>query len=154
MAQEGRDEKGRFLPGNLFCLGGYNGGRPPIYDDPEKMYNKIAEYLNWEDDQRKDKKGVYTLSGCALFLGFAHVQSMYDYEKKDSGFAYVINKFRRFMTHWNEQKLYWGGTYMGSQFWLRNHGGYTDETNQNITQTITEVKPQVVTGTPKIEEGE
>lgn len=153
MAQEGRDEKGKFTAGNLFSLGGFNGGRPPIYDDPEKMYEKIAQYLNWEDEQKsKEGKGVYTLSGCALFLGFAHVQSMYDYENRSPEFSYVINKFRRFMIHWNEQKLYWGGTYMGSQFWLRNHGGYSDESTQHLKQTITEVKPEVVSGTPKIEE--
>lgn len=148
---EGRDEKGKFTQGNLFCLGGFNGGRPPMYSDPELMYGKIAEYLNWEDDQKgKDGKGVYTLSGCALYLGFASVQSLYDYENKDSGFAYIINKYRLFMTHWNEQKLYWGGTYMGSQFWLRNHGGYSEDVNQNLKHTITEVKPEVVSGTPPI----
>jgi hypothetical protein len=152
MAQEGRDEKGKFLPNNLFCLGGFNGGRPPMYDNPEEMFKKIGEYLQYEDDQ-KDKvgKGVYTLSGCALFLGFASRESMYEYEKKSSGFTYAINKFRLFMTHWNEQKLYWGGTYMGSQFWLRNHGGYSEDVNQNLKHTITEVKPEVQTGTPKIE---
>lgn len=147
---EGKDEKGRFTAGNLFSLGGFNGGRPPIYDSPEAMYKKIAEYLNWEDDQKgKDGKGVYTLTGCALFLGFATRDSLYDYEKKNAGFAYVINKFRQFMVHWNEQKLYWGGTYMGSQFWLRNHGGYSDESTQHQHQTITTVQPVVKdTGQP------
>lgn len=140
MAQEGRDDKGKFLKGNLFCLGGYNGGRPPIYNDSEAMYNKIAEYLKWEDDQKdKEGKGIYTLEGCALYLGFASRQSMYDYEKKDSGFSYVINKFKLFLTQWNAQKLYWGGTYMGAQFWLKNHGGYTDETIQHQKQEITNV---------------
>lgn len=135
---EGKDEKGRFTVGNLYCLGGYNGGRPRLYTDPEVMYNKIAEYLNWEDDQKgKDGKGVYTLEGCALYLGFETVKSMYDYEQREPGFLYVINKFRLFLIHWNVQKLYWGGTYMGAQFWLRNHGGYTDETiqHQNFTDT-------------------
>lgn len=135
---DGRDEKGRFLPNNLFCLGGYNGGRPPYYDDPEVMYHKIAEYLEWEDDQKgKDQKGIYTLEGCALYLGFATRDSLYDYEKKNTGFSYVINKFRLFMAHWNAQKLYWGGTYMAAQFWLRNFGGYTDETTQH--QIVTDV---------------
>ena len=152
MAQEGRDEKGKFLKGNLFCLGGYNGGRPREYSDPEVMYQKIADYLDWEDSQKdKEGKGVYTLSGCALFLGFATRDSMYDYEKREAGFSYVLAKFRTFMTHWNEQKLYWGGTYMGSQFWLRNHGGYSEDVNQNLKHTITEVKPEVISGTPKIE---
>ena len=136
----GRDAAGRFTKGNLFSLGGYNGGRPPIYSDPELMYQKIAEYLDWADYQKgKKHKGIYTLEGCALYLGFATRDSMYDYEKKDSGFSYVINKFRLFITDWNVQKLYWGGTYMGSQFWLRNHGGYTDESVVNQNQTVTSV---------------
>jgi len=40
---------------------------------------------------------------------------------------------------------------MGSQFWLRNHGGYSEDVNQNLKHTITEVKPEVTSGTPKIE---
>jgi hypothetical protein len=142
---EGRDEKGKFLPGNLFSLGGYNSGRPRIYTDPQEMYNRIAEYLKWEDDQKgKELKGVYTLEGCALYLGFASVQSMYDYEKRESEFSYVINKYRLFLVQWNVQKLYWGGTYMGAQFWLRNHGGYSDESTVNQKQTITTVNPTIL----------
>jgi len=137
--------------GNLFALGN-TGGQPPKYDDPKVMNKKIAEYLDYEDADKKTGKGIYTLSGVALFLGFASVQSMYDYEKRSEEFSYIINRFRLFMTHWNEQKLYWGGTYMGSQFWLRNHGGYSEDVNQNLKHTITEVKPEVISGTPKIEE--
>jgi hypothetical protein len=151
MSKEGRDEKGKFTAGNLFSMHN-NGGKPPKYDTPEQVEEMITQYLDWEDAQKgKDNKGIYTLTGCALFLGFATRQSMYDYEKLSPEFSYVINKFRSFMTHWNEQKLYWGGTYMGSQFWLRNHGGYSDESTQHLKQTITEVKPEVVAGTPKIE---
>lgn len=144
--EEGRDEKGRFLPGNLFALGGFNSGKPRVYKTPEEMYNKIAEYLKWEDDQKgKDGKGVYTLEGCALYLGFATRQSMYDYESLEPEYSYILCKFRLFLVQWNVQKIYWAGTYMGAQFWLRNHGGYTDETvstNNNIqtTHTITEKK--------------
>lgn len=142
MSKEGRDEKGRFKEGNLFAVGYSSGGRPPKYSDPEKLHNKIAEYLEWED-QWKNKsakgegKGVYTLAGCALYLGFASVQSMYDYENKSPLFSYVINRFRLFMRHWNEQKLYWGGTFAGAKIWLTNFGGYTEESVQQINQTIT-----------------
>ena len=143
MAEEGRDDKGRFLPGNLFSLGGYNSGQPRFYKNAQDMYDKIGEYLRWEDDQKgKTGKGVYTIEGCALYLGFASVQSMYDYEKLESEYSYVLSKFRLFLVQWNVQKIYWAGTYMGAQFWLRNHGGYTDEkmttnTNINTEHTIT-----------------
>ena len=134
--------------GNLYAVGN-NGGRPPEYDNPVVMANKIAEYLDWEDeakgiDAKGTGKGLYTLSGCALFLGFASVQSLYDYDKRSKEFSYIVNRFRLFLTHWNEQKLYWGGTFAGSQFWLKNWGGYKDETDQNINQTVTQVQPMVV----------
>jgi hypothetical protein len=154
MAEEeednGREPNGRFKRGNLFSIGN-TGGRPPIYDDPKVMMQKIAEYLDWEDDNKgldskKVGKGLYTLEGCALFLGFATRDSMYDYEKKNSEFSYILSRFRTFMAHWNAQKLYWAGTTGGAQFWLKNFGGYTDEVIQHQHQTITKVEPKVVTG--------
>jgi len=138
--------------GNAYALGN-TGGRPPIIKTPEEMSVKITEYIEYRDSiNGKVGKGIYTIEGLALFLGYKDVQSMYDNEKRDEEFSYVINRFRLFVIDWNVQKLYWGGTYMGSQFWLRNHGGYSDESTQHLKQTITEVKPEVVANTPKIEE--
>lgn len=149
---EGRDEKGRFTYGHLFSLGN-KGGVEPMYSDPDVMVEKIAEYLDWEDQFKgKEGKGTYTLEGCALYLGFKSVQSMYDYENRDAKFSYVVNRFRLFMTHWNVQKLYWGGTFAGSSYWLNNKADYSNEVTQNLKHTITEVKPEVVSTTPKIEE--
>jgi hypothetical protein len=161
MAKEGRDEKGKFAAGNLFRMGmeGF-GGRPPEYEEPEEMMKKIAEYLDWEDKQKRPDsyskmgKGIYTLSGCALFLGFASLQSLYDYEKRSPKFSYIINRFRLFMTHWNEQKLYWGGTFQGSNFWLKNFGGYSDESTVNQNTTITELKVEVNNDSPDLEDKE
>ena len=129
--------------GNLFAIGN-NGGRPPKFDNAEELQRKIAEYLDWEDENKnRDAKGVgkgiYTVSGCALFLGFASRNSFYDLEKSVE-FKYTITRFRLFMTHWNEQKLYYMGTYAGSSLWLRNFGGYSDESIVHQNQTVTEVK--------------
>jgi len=160
MSEEGRDEKGKFAPGNLFSLGLETSGREPEYDDPKKMMQRIAEYLNWEDQHKRPDsyskmgKGVYTLSGCALFLGFASRQSMYDYEKRSPEFSYIINRFRLFMTHWNEQKLYWAGTMPGAKLWLTNFGGYSEEITQNQNVITTELKIEQVKGTPKLEDSE
>ena len=145
--------------GNLFAIGN-NGGRPPEFKTAKEIEEKIANYLDWEDtNKRPDSysgqgKGVYTLSGCALFLGFASVQSLYDYEKRSQEFSYVINRFRLFMTHWNEQKLYWGGTFQGSNFWLKNFGGYSDESTVNQNTTITELKVEVNNDSPDLEDKE
>ena len=160
MSEAGRDDKGHFAKGNLFSLGLENSGRPPIYNNHEDIANKIAEYLTYEDTLKREDsyskqgKGVYTLSGVALFLGFASVQSLYDYEKKTTEFSYVLNRFRLFMTHWNEQKLYWGGTFPAANFWLKNWGGYSDESTVNNNTVVTEVKPQIITGTPPLEDKE
>jgi hypothetical protein len=157
---EFRDKDGKFKAGNLFSVGLTNNGVPPMYDDANKMAEKIAGYLNWEDAQKRPDsfskmgKGVYTLSGLALFLGFASLQSLYDYEKKGTDFAYILNRFRLFMTHWNEQKMYWGGTYPAAQFWLRNHGGYTEETVQNQNQKVTNVTVEVIPSEHKINNSE
>jgi len=143
MAQEGRDEKGKFSTGAQFWRQvEQNGGMPPTYSDPIEMCKKIGEYLDKEDSLKrpdsysKAGKGLYTLSGCAYHLGFASRQSMYDYEKKSPTFSYVIKRFRLFLTDWNEKKLYYMGTFPGSKLWLTNFGDYSEEStvNQNVTE--------------------
>jgi hypothetical protein len=148
----GREKNGRFAKGNLFSLGGYNNGRPPKYEDPEKMFEKIGEYLEWEDAQVSggQGKGKYSLEGCALFLGFASVQSMYDYEKRSADFSYVIDKFRLFMRKWVVDKLFWGGSTQGAIFWLKNKADYKDEVIQQQNQTITKVEPKIIDGAPPL----
>ena len=48
MAQEGRDEKGKFSYGNQFYLTvKQNGGMSPTYEDPIEMAKKIGEYLDY-----------------------------------------------------------------------------------------------------------
>ena len=144
--EEGRDEKGRFTKGNLFSLGLQNNGRPPRFETPKEIAEKIAEYIEYADSMRGGVdthgkgKGIYTIEGCALYLGFATVKSMYDYEQRDSDFLYVLSRYRLFLTEWNAQKLYWGGTFAGAMFWLKNWGGYKDESTQNQHQTVTKVE--------------
>lgn len=154
MAKEGRDEKGRFEKGNLFTISLRNRAK---IKSPEIMITLISEYLDYEDSKKrpdqysKDGKGVYTISGCALYLGFSSRQTWYNYgaNEKD-GYMDIINRYKLFLTDWNEKKLYWGGTFQGSFVWLKNHGGYSDEStlNQNVTEYKTkwaedgETKPE------------
>lgn len=144
---------------NLFALGN-NGGHPPVFKTSKELEQKIADYLNYEDAQKRPDavskmgKGIYTLSGCCLFLGFASRASMDDQAKRDKEFSNVVNRFKLFMTHWNEQKMYWGGTYMAAQFWLRNHGGYTEESTQNQNQRVTNVTVEVVPCDAKLNNNE
>ena len=134
--------------GNLFALGN-TGGRPQKYTDPKKFATKLGEYIEYEDSLKpKDAKtgmgkGIYTLEGAALFLGFASRESMYEYAKKEE-FYYVVSRFKLFLTDFNVKKLYWGGTFMAAQFWLRNWGGYSEESTQNQNITTKDVTVKVV----------
>jgi len=158
MAQDGRDEKGLFIKGNLFSIGN-NGGKPPEYKTPQDLVNKIAEYLDWEDSQKRPDsyskmgKGIYTISGCALYLGFCSRSSIEDQANRGSEYSDIISRFKLFMTHWNEQKLYWGGTFMAAQFWLKNFGGYQDEVTQN-SNIKSSVKIEVVPSTAPLANNE
>lgn len=131
--------------GNLFAMYN-NGGRPPRFETAEDLANKIAEYLEWEDEHKRPDsysgagKGLYTLSGCALYLGFNSKASIDDQIQRGEEFSNVISRFKLFLTHWNEQKLYWGGTFPAAQFWLKNWGGYSDESTVNQNTTVTELK--------------
>ncbi len=117
--------------GNLFGIGN-NGGRPPIYSDVKTLEDKIKGYIDYEDSvMGKEGKGRYTLEGCALFLGFCSVQSMYDYEKRSDEFSYVIKRFKLWMVDYHVKGLRWAGTTMGSIFWLKNKSDYKDEINTN-----------------------
>ncbi len=160
MAKEGRDEKGRFSHGNLFhkFVKEWNGGKPPKYGTPLELAEKIAEYLDYEDTLKrpdtysKQGKGLYTLSGCALYLGFVSTSALQSYEKRDPLYSRVISAFRLFMTDWNEKKLYYMGTFAGSKIWLTNFGGYSEESTVNQNTTVTELKVEQVNGnSPKIE---
>lgn len=144
--------------GNLFSVGN-TGGQPPIIGSPKEFAEKLAAYIDYEDELKpRDSKsgqgkGVYTIEGAALFCGFASRQSFYDYAKNKE-YSYILDRFRLFMTHWNVQKLYWGGTFTGAQFWLKNHGGYVDESTQNQNQIITQVSPTVITNSPPLSNSE
>jgi hypothetical protein len=129
---KGHDERGKFTRGNLFSIGN-TGGRPPFYKNADEINAKLAEYLDFEDYTKKQGqgKGLYTLEGAMLYLGFATRQSFYDNIDRNEEFSYILHRFKLFLTHWNVQKLYWGGTMPGSKFWLTNHGGYTEETTQH-----------------------
>ena len=136
-----------FKKGNLFALGSQTNGRPPIYETHLQIAEKIEEYIDYEDKNSgngKIGKGKYTLEGCALYLGFCSVQSIYDYEKRDPVFSYVIKRFRLWMQDYHVKGLRWAGSTYGSIFWLKNKSDYKDEVIQQQNQTITHVQPQVI----------
>jgi hypothetical protein len=97
--------------GNNYAIGN-NGGRPPLYSDPETLAQTVDEYF-------KDNPKV-TISGLALYLGFESRQSFYDYEEKEE-FSYIVKRSRLFVEMTYEERLA-GNNCTGSIFALKNMG--------------------------------
>ncbi|HEC66340.1 MAG TPA: hypothetical protein ENI23_13715 [bacterium] len=117
-------------------------GRPPKYDSPEELQEKILDYFKECPDTKttyfKLKDEVIekvipclTISGLMLYLGFDSRQSFYAYEKKPE-FSYTIKKARTFIEKTYEMQLQ-SGNPTGAIFALKNFG-WTDK--QEIEQRI------------------
>lgn len=106
-------------------------GRPPEFKNVEELTQKIHEYFNngvktrsivigHGATKRIEELPVPTISGLALYLGFASRQSFYDYEKNEN-FSYTIKKARLFIETEYEEQLQVGNS-TGAIFALKNLG--------------------------------
>ena len=127
------------------------GGRPPIYETVEELVDRINEYFLVGRKSRKVLIGrapnqtmvempVVTVSGLAIYLGFASRQSFYDYEKTDK-FSYTIKRARLFIEEEYEEQLQHGNV-TGAIFALKNLG-WKDKTEVDLTATVTSKSEQV-----------
>lgn len=108
-------------------------GRPPHYNTPEELESKINEYFTNCPDKRmvklRDSEGgeyidyvpCFTVCGLALYLGFVSRQSMYDYDKRNDAFSYIIKKARCAIEKNYEMNLQ-NPQCAGSIFALKNMG--------------------------------
>lgn len=101
--------------GHKFSVGN-NGGRPVNYESEEELINKCEEYFQYIEDNNEKA----TLTGLALYLGFASRQSLYDYEKTEK-FSYIIKRAKTFVEHEYEKALQ-GDKPTGPIFALKNMG--------------------------------
>jgi hypothetical protein len=115
--------------GNQFAIGN-NGGQPPIYKNAEELKEGINAYFTEQPDKRNVIVGdsiieapIYTMTGLALFLGFASRQSLYDYAKRDE-YSYLIKRAQTFIEREYEKKLQ-EASCTGAIFALKNMG-WTD----------------------------
>lgn len=145
--------------GNQNALGN-NGGRPPMYDNPEDLSNKVLEYFEWIQGEyeikegtraykSKDEKGktvevsetyeyqfwirqpeVPSITGLAIYLGFESRQSLYDYSKKPE-FAYSIKNALLKIEN-NYEKGLWNDRCTGVIFALKNMN-WVDKTEVETT---------------------
>lgn len=113
------------LLGNRFAVGN-NGGRPPIFSNPEDMLKLADEYIS-KSIEAGEK---LTVTGLAIYLGFESRQSMYDYEDKPE-FSYIIRRAKLFIENGYEANLH-GNNSTGSIFALKNMGWFD---RQEIDQT-------------------
>lgn len=118
-------------------------GQPPYYDTPDKLWAKAVEYFK----AVTTTSGIIraTISGVTRHCGFSSRSSWKQYADRSPEFLYTVESIKMIVVEWYERNLH-GYNWAGSAFALRNmdSGNWKDETHQNVTQTVTEVKPQVV----------
>lgn len=113
-------------------------GRPQEYKTSKELSEKVDKYFSTLPKKTRTlpngtevKVKIPTITGLALYLGFASRQSFYDYENRD-GFSYTIKKARAFIEREYEEQLQFGNT-TGAIFALKNMG-WKDKTE--VEQTI------------------
>jgi hypothetical protein len=111
--------------GNKFAL--FNdGGRPRVYDNPEEMIEQIEAYFN-EYIKEGDEPLIPslghkpTVTGLALYLGFADRKSLYEYRDKYEEFSSIIKKALTYVEMTYEQLLE-SKAATGAIFALKNMG--------------------------------
>lgn len=121
--------------GNKFS---YNGGRPPVFKDPEEMWEKAVEFF----EESKTKSGIYkpTIEGLVFHLGFSSRKSLKDYCERNEVFCNVVNRMKQFIKAAYEKNLH-GFAWAGSQFALRNLGkeDWKDEITEHNETVIRKV---------------
>ncbi len=103
------------------------GGRPRLYDSPEQFDEAVEAYYMWcKGDRGTDKEGnprpkgqpePMTITGLTLFMGFASVQSLYNYETYPE-FLESVQRARTLISYGYELKLH-GPNNAGAKFALR-----------------------------------
>jgi hypothetical protein len=88
-------------------------GRPPLFTFEKDCQKMIDAYFN-------ENKSKPTITGLALYMGFASRQSFYDYEKSGE-FSYIIKRARLRIENKYEEALH-GTSPTGAIFALKNFG--------------------------------
>jgi len=127
--------------GNKFALGLTTNGRPPEYKKVSDIEDKLEEYFeSLLDEEGNQYITRPTMTGMALFLGFASRQSMYDYSKKND-FSYIITRAQQVIAMSYEEMLL-SKVSSGAIFALKNMGWQdkteVEQTNKNVDIPLSE----------------
>lgn len=110
--------------GNKYALGN-NGGRPPKFSDVTELDNKIANYFASLEPEASDEDEIPmpiapTVTGLALFLGFADKSSLYDYRRHENHeFSHCIKRALLVIENHYENRLNYQSP-TGAIFALKN----------------------------------
>lgn len=126
--------------GNKFALG--NEGSKPKYENADDLFEKIDEYFTYIQGEREEEKEGKelaipwkrfpespTITGLALFLGFASRQSIYDNIDKEEH-SYIIKRAITVIENHHEKRMD-GNNVAGSIFVLKNMG-WKDKSEQDL----------------------
>lgn len=136
------------------------GGRPPFYETPEDLQDKVDYYfesghkyktviIGKAPNQESIELPIITVTGLAIYLGFESRQSFYDYEKK-SEFTYIIKRARLFIEENYEEQLQYGNT-TGAIFALKNMG-WKDKQELDIQDKRPKIIMQDISGKKMLNE--
>lgn len=128
--------------GNRYALGN-NGGRPRTYETPEDLEMKVMGFF----EEAAENKWDLTITGLALYLGFTSRNMLYEYSAREE-FSGIIKRAQLAIENGYEHGLH-TFKYGGAVFALKNMG-WKDQQDQNVTQTIVTVTPQVIQSGPPI----
>lgn len=73
---EGRDEKGKFLPGNKFWLARSSAGPNPKFSSADDLWESCLEYFDWVHDNPLYEDKLITYQGEATHEAVAKLRAM------------------------------------------------------------------------------
>jgi len=122
-------------------------GRPPKFTTAQELQDRVNEYFDscWVDKvtENIDKDGActmstvryqnrpYTVAGLALALDMCR-DTLCEYAKKGE-FSDIVKRAKLTIEMNVEESLIEGKNATGPLFWLKNHAGYRDKQEHEVT---------------------
>ena len=120
-------------------------GRPPLYDDPEKLAAKVAEYFDEGCmTTRPNRDGVPvemcipTLNGLAVYLGFSSREGFYKTADRGPDFLHIVSTARSIIHQQHEENLQTGESVAGAKFYLACQDGWMEQKDRERLKAETE----------------
>lgn len=131
---EGRDKKGRYIPGSTVA------GKNRKYQTPQELADKIEEYFvslepTWDEENEKwiPPSKNPTLNGLATYLEF-YDKSALDTYGNDPAFSPLLKRAKMLIEDGYEQRLF-GNSPTGAIFALKNFGWIDKTQHEEVGNT-------------------